>query len=293
MISDVQTSIVLHGGFGNQLFQWAFGHHAASKGLKVDFVFYNKTNLVEHTREPLQKLLQGCAHGRFRVEELSKFKFIRILQDPTHPKSPFQFKANRICNTLALPFTAPSLDSPKRYYFGYYQNSTLVHDLENILIRELEFSLNLEPISPIEKELIGAEVIHIRQGDTMTPTNLQRVGVLDSEYYARMPSKSSKTRVVVTDDVKGATLMFNGHQIDAFLGPEDLDVRRSLGVMSRSSLLFTANSTLSWWGGVLALNRGANVFIPDPFFRNVQPPPGRTFQYPGFQTVESSFLDLY
>jgi hypothetical protein len=69
-----------------------------------------------------------------------------------------------------------------------------------------------------------------------------------------------------------------------------LNVYQALAVMGRSSRLFTANSTLSWWGGFLAEGQGGNVVIPNPFFKNTQPAPGNAFQFPNFETLPSFFL---
>jgi hypothetical protein len=269
-------AVVLHGGMGNQLFQWAYGHSLAAKGFPVNFVFYEKPYLLDHTRESLEKYLYKCEHGDFLKVKLSRNKLIRVLQDPTHPRN-IKTKINKkLRNTLQEPFTIlPGLRATE-IYFGYYQNSSMVYELKDELIPELLTCLENRELSKLEKQLEGSEVIHIRQGDTKTPKNMERVGVLDSLYYSNLPKRRSDSRIVVTDDVLGAKVMLSNHDVD--------------GVYGQSSTLFTANSTLSWWGGVLAQSYGSTVYIPEPFFRNMNPAPGSAFNYPGFNRLPSSFL---
>lgn len=283
-------AVVLHGGMGNQLFQWAYGHSLAAKGFKVNFVFYEKPYLLDHTRESLERYLYTCEHGDFLRVKLSKNKLIRLLQDPTNPRN-IKVKINKkLRNTLQEPFTILPVSRASELYFGYFQNSSMVYELADTLIPELLFCLENRELTKLEKQLEGSEVIHIRQGDTKTPKNLERVGVLDSLYYSNLPERRSTSRVVVTDDVLGAKAILGNQDVDGFYGPEQLDVISSLRVMARSSTLFTANSTLSWWGGVLAQSYGASVYIPEPFFRNVNPLPGDAFNYPGFNRLPSFFL---
>ena len=172
--------VVLHGGMGNQLFQWAYGHSLAAKGFKVNFVFYEKSYLLDHTRESLEKYLYNCEHGDFLGVKLSKNKLIRVLQDPTHPRN-IKTKINkRLRNTLHEPFTILPGSRASELYFGYFQNSSMVYKLADTIIPELLFCLENRELTKLEKQLEGSEVIHIRQGDTKTPKNLERVGVLDS-----------------------------------------------------------------------------------------------------------------
>jgi hypothetical protein len=292
MEKSKDCAVVLHGGMGNQLFQWAYGHSLEKKGLKVNFVFYDKPYSLNHASESLATLIGTCKHGEFLRVGLSKYKIIRLIQDPTHPKNPKSKFDKKLINTLNQPFDIPLGTRSAEIYFGYYQSAAMVLQIADALIPEIVESLENREVTQLEKQLVGSEVVHIRQGDTMTPKNIQRVGVLNSTYYHNLPRKESALRIVVTDDVLGAKAILVNQDIDAFYGPGELDTKSSLRVMSRSSKLFTANSTLSWWGGLLAQSNGGSVYIPEPFFRNVIPSPGDAFQFPGFKYLPSSFLAL-
>ena len=290
MASNLQRAVVLHGGIGNQLFQWAYGHQLATKGFRVNFVFFNKPYKLAHTRESLQKYIRDCEHGTFSTLNLSSNRLIRTVQDPTDPYNPFSLLKNKLAKNLEDPFTIPNQNDSFAYHLGYYQNSSIVDKLKDILVPELLVSLDSGKKSSTTNDLVGAEVIHIRRGDTLTPQNMERVGVLSSEYYSKLPRKSAHRRIVVTDDIEGAKIILREQDIDTFYGPDDLSVKETLRVMANASSLYTANSSLSWWGGVLAQYQGAKVFIPDPYFRNFTPNPGNALSFPGFQKLPSDFI---
>jgi hypothetical protein len=119
---------------------------------------------------------------------------------------------------------------------------------------------------------------------------MKKVGVLSSEYYSQIPRLSLKRRIILTDDVKGASKVLPQVHIDDIYGPSDFDVYQTLGVMARAHSLYTANSTLSWWGGYLARSRGATVYIPHPYFRNFHASPGMAFADPSFSLMDSHFM---
>ena len=52
----------------------------------------------------------------------------------------------------------------------------------------------------------------------------------------------------------------------------------------------TANSTLSWWGAYIASKSGAQVFMPNPWFKNLHDWPGDAYYFPKAQLVQSRFI---
>ena len=284
-------NVVLHGGVGNQLFQFSFGHYLINSGFPTNFIFYKKEYELKHTRVFLETYFPICQHGDYKLGELPKSRAIRIIKDPTHPKNPLSYFRRSLSNDLSEPFKIPRATTNHHFYLGYYQNAQMVYELRETLIPELVKAISISPLGEVEKQLIGAEVIHLRLGDLLTEKNKLATGVLDLSYYENLPSRGANRRVGVTDDLAMAQEVLRKLKIDDFFGPEELDVKKTLGVMARSSLLFTGNSTLSWWGGVFAQHLGGEVFIPEPFYRNVTPRQSpETYDYPGFNKLPSSFL---
>ena len=287
-----EISVVLHGGAGNQLFQWAYGHYLACIDFKVSYKFYEKPYSLAHASQSISEYIDSCEHGTFLSVKLPMSKLLRTLADPTHPRSPISRIPGFVVNSLENTFLSEPLTKVGKFNFGYFQNFNYVFELRETIIPELTRSLFSKKISDFEVSLYGSEIIHVRQGDTMTLKNMSRVGVLDSRYYESIPPKFANKRIVLTDDVAGAEKTLSNSDIDAFIGPDQLDVASTLRVMSRSSKLYAANSTLAWWGGFLAQNNGAEVYIPEPFFLNVLPDSKNAFHYPGFKLKKSEFMRL-
>jgi hypothetical protein len=287
-------SIILHGGIGNQLFQWSFGHYLYLKGFRTRYVFFEKPYSLLHASESLGKFLDNCPHGNFQNIQLPSNRILAVLKDPSHQKSPKRLFPKLLSNTEYDPFFVKSYSLKEKYHLGYFQNHEIVSFVREAVVPELMNSLFSKKSATLEleNELSGAQVIHVRQGDTMTTRNMGRVGVLSSEYYADIPKRTGVLNIVLTDDPAGAKKIIDNRKIDAFLGPEELDVAATLRVMAHASSLYAANSTLAWWGGILAQSKGAEVHIPKPFFRNVNPRPGHAFDFPGFKFLESKFMEI-
>ena len=287
----MKQKVVLQGGTGNQLFQWAYAHFLADQGLDIELVFPVKKYSLEHTSLFLGDFLNSCEHIELKKKLFPENRAVRAFIDPSNSKSFFKVFPFVLQDTMDAPYERPKKIKhlELRYHLGYYQNWEIPYTFRNQLRTELWEAISSQGESALETDLIGVEVIHIRHGDTASAQNLATVGVLDSLYYKNLPAKSKSKRVVITDDIEGARETFGNIQIDEIFGPDDLNAYQALAVMSRSSRLFTANSTLSWWGGFLAEANSAEVFIPNPFFRNIDPNPGTAFFFPNFQTLPSIF----
>lgn len=289
--SKSKKYVILHGGSGNQLFQWAYAHYLNNLGLNVACLFVNKKYSIEHASNCISSFIKDCSHTRIDQMEISDNRILQVLKDPTHRKNPAKFIQRKVTNNSRMTFSYAKLNTKGKYLIGYFQNSDMIHHLKNNIATEIENNLRRKLVSnKLVDSLKNAQIIHIRQGDTMTSQNRNRVGVLGESYYRSLPLERELPVIVLTDDVEGAKKTLGSKKIDGFYGPSDLDVPATLGVMAAASKLFCANSTLAWWGGILALNNGAEVFIPDPFFLNVSPDPDAAFHYPGFKTIKSEFM---
>jgi hypothetical protein len=289
--------IILHGGLGNQLFQWAFGHSIYDPNHDLEYIFISpRKDALTHAKTSLADLKIPCSHGEFvnkasfSLEGLS-LKSLNVLN------SRFNCRSGRstMINTCDEPFNIPAnsifKDSKrKRIYFGYFHNKSIIEENFKSLATELYTAIQDQSHYTYESDMKGMDVIHIRGYKMENQGYKRNYGVLNYDFLKRVCRDTDQQRVLLTNDVQHAFEMSKGLKIDAILGPNDLNVFQCLALMAKAPRVYTANSTLSWWGGFLCLANGGEVFIPTPFYRDYKPNPGSAYEYEGFQTIQASFL---
>lgn len=285
--------VYLSGGLGNQLFQWSFGHFLSQKtGTAIKIIKFPVRAQIAHANLNLSDYFPFCDHCSFG--KISTPMFINQFLDPWNSKFR-NLRRERLADFRSDPFMLHSnIEINSRFgYLGYFQNVDFVHEVQNTV--RFEIKSVLEPQTQQLRNLpkkLPLEIIHVRRGDTLTLANQARVGVLDVDYYLSLirPKSTNMYRIIVTDDVHGAQSVITKIKPDKILGPESLDVLNTLALMSRATRLVMANSTLSWWGGFLALSNGAEIVAPKPFFKSQDLHSGDALDYPGFVTAESVFI---
>lgn len=288
------AQVHLSGGIGNQLFQVGFAHYLnLIRGTQVSIRKPKLAFGLPHTHLSFFDGNFFCQHCTYTIDQGN-----RLWNELMNP-----WKQLNLANFLGRfedfrnrPFLSPrelGVIQGNTGYLGYFQNIEFVLPIADVIQREITQVLE----ERVHESLMvdyrsNLEVIHVRQGDTKSLANRKRVGVLDHLYYQKLLERKSKRdwRVVVTDDVEGAQEILQGIEVDKIFGPSDLDPWETLWVMANSRRLVAANSTFSWWGGFLALENGAEVVIPKPFFVSSELDTKGALKYPGFKEAESSFI---
>jgi Glycosyl transferase family 11 len=290
--------IYLSGGIGNQLFQISFAHFLQSQNnSNVQVVKLSTNKGPIHSRLSFFQNSTECSHCELRINR--GMPFFNDIINPWN-RSQNRSLGLRVLDYRHEPFIKPleiELKGNRFTYLGYFQNKEFVLPIQDSLISDIKKILtNYDLPSELMSKDFQYEVIHIRQGDTKTFRNLKRVGILSGGYYSSVllrkirVSEGSK-RIVITDDKSGAHQVLRGIKYDALYGPDDLSPYQALKVMASAGSLITANSTFSWWGGLLAMENGAEVIIPQPFFISPELSADEALAYPGFSQAHSSFIN--
>jgi hypothetical protein len=74
-----------------------------------------------------------------------------------------------------------------------------------------------------------------------------------------------KNPIVVTDDVLHTQKVLPKLDEVRILGPNQANEWESFQIMANSKLVVIANSTFSWWAGMVALKRGGRLIAPHPW----------------------------
>lgn len=294
----MRKNIVLSGGLGNQLFQFAFLHNLhAEVSSKIGIYFPHPEDGARSFN--LEELAKNCHHvgmirnrrsfltdSRFQCLGFIRFRFPRLY---IRFFSKIDFNEENAYSCLEnLNFYS--------YFSGYFQNWKYVSKVIDSLETEIRPLLEKE-FATLPEELRSSlfAVLHFRRGD-MTKY-WETMGILDRSYFERVEKEAmagigGTIKVVVLTDDKEAALKAFPERASYIYGPDEVSEWQALALMSKARFVITSNSTFSWWGGLLASRNGGTAYIPDPWFLNWSPDPKAAFAYPGFVSCRSTFTPI-
>jgi len=254
------------GGLGNQLFVWAAAHELTQiYEEEVKIFYYYPENKNEPRRFELQTLLENCGHGiSAKNSKLASF-LMRLLD--------FMGKYPK-CRSLAVSLLSIDENSDPcrdivtrarkpRIIRGFFQNDSLVERNRELLLPELEKTLNSihGKNSKMENTQNTKCAIHVRRGDSVA--NIDTAGVLRVDYYTSQIIKYQEVNIF-SDDATIIDLFRNDNKKKYnFFTPESMSTWETLKEISENEVIISANSTFSWWASKIAMWRyDSTVYFP-------------------------------
>lgn len=250
-----QLSVVpLRGGFGNQLFCWAYGVNLQSKGHKVYF----------DTGSDLGRgfALEGLI-GRPQTVELPGLIWRRMgSSSPIWEMLPF---VDRIIEDEKLPPVKRVPNRKLSLHWGYWQSHDYFSDITSTVDDELKSWLDLDSVA-----LLPSCGVHVRRGDYVSDTGAaETLGTQPLAYYrsamARMKERGIDRFVVYTDDREWVANNLLAENVQ--LAPEGSATSDFLGLASSKAVVMS-NSSFSWWAAFLASRRGVEILGPANWFNS-------------------------
>ncbi len=277
----------LSGRLGNQLFQWAFAHKLASNYSSKVTLFLDSSHANGFEGDDLYSHLEECDH----IEAIARKDLVGLtikgLDKVSTLNIPLSSLIEKKFNFLRTKdsYLIPTLPSQRpNLVTGFYINSRNVEDVEEVIYPEMQKILGqIEIPTNLPARY---QYIHIRRGDYVTtdPT----YGLIGVGHYKRFLNKELPL-VIGTDDVISATPVIADLNPDFVFSSSNSTAWQALKMMAMADSLVLANSTLSWWGGFLASNRGKIVYSPSPFYKDDYEN-DELLQYRKFIKVKSEFL---
>lgn len=238
--------IQIHGGLGNQLFQYAFARVMSleqNKNIFLDVSFYN--------------------FSKNRNYDLSKFHIanFKMLKLPLFYMTLKFFNTTKI-NKLVNKFIYFEKHSCKyskinynkfKYYSGYFQSEKYFSKYRNILLDELKLK---KPINPNVLSHISntqnSVAIHIRRGDYFNKNNILHYNTFTIDYYYEAINLiSTKLKnpffFIFSDDIKWCKQNLKINYLHKFMNISNPEV--DLILISKCEHQILSNSTYGWWGG--------------------------------------------
>ena len=278
--------IMCQGGLGNQLFTLNAAHILSKTyGVRVNLTFDAPNR---HVDRPIQVggLLNVCRHDLTASYKSSLFRMCDLIDRTQNRFSPL----GKLINLQTIFLDTHNLEAPlslsttpPNLVRGYFQNANQV--LRWLPSYSDEIYSFLDSIPMFSGLPMEYQAFHIRRGDYVT--NRGTLGELEPEYY--LNTRENSLPLIITTDYSGPKenlqKFYPGAQI---IGPGDADVWTSFKILSRARKLTIANSTYSWWAGVLANGLEAEVVRPRQW-NKIQTLSSEYLIHPQFREVENSF----
>lgn len=280
------VAILCQGGLGNQLFTLNAAHLLSTTyASKVSITFDSPQR---RTDRPVE------------IEDLVNDYFPNLQIKTSHTLFKASDILDRINGRIGLNFDDAFLKSlildsrrldagvvisrkPPKVVRGYFQNSEQV--LEFFPNYSEQFNLYLESIK-IDIELPKKyQAFHIRRGDYVL--HRDSLGELLPEFYLNSREESLPL-VISTDDVNFLKEIRDTFPEAILIGPKEASVWQSFKILCQAANLTIANSTFSWWAGVLAESNGSQVIRPKRW-NKVETLRSNYLHHPKFIEMESYF----
>ncbi|TDE04761.1 alpha-1,2-fucosyltransferase [Flavobacterium sandaracinum] len=259
--------IIVSGGLGNQMFQYALYLSLKEKGknVKLDTSLFNFAKM--HNGYELERCF-GLNIPKVKVTNWGILKLRTILK--------YKFKS--IVYNDKLNYDEQVFKSKCTYLNGSWQSEMYFKQIENS-VREAFVFKNID----VENQKVAKEIhstksvsLHIRQGDYLE--NSIYAGVCTEEYYLNainsliheIGNEQNTMFYVFSDDKAFANQFINKLNLNARLVDFNNGVNsyKDMYLMSLCKHNIIANSSFSWWGAWLNNNPNKIVIAPNRWFGN-------------------------
>jgi hypothetical protein len=257
----------LKGGFGNQLFQYAFGYNLAKKKnahLVLDSITYLNSDPLrnyglhnlnipnKHLHTKAQKKLFLLAR---KLLKFSKPHVHHEIQDFIYSDTVLEYSGDIILD-------------------GYFQNERYFSNSRSDLIHIFEHASHQFKDQDIYKKIINKNSIalHIRRGDyVQNKTTNEFHGTCDLSYFEQAQelfNNTQPTYFIFTDDIEWAKENLKINQEHYFIHDYIQNDFNEFILMMHCKHYIISNSTFSWWAAWLCTNENKKIVCPKRWFKN-------------------------
>jgi hypothetical protein len=247
-------TVVVQGGLGNQLFQYAYGRVLTELGKEVvyDISFFD-TNTEYTKREYL----------------LNKFLFGQTI--PTTKDHSNESLFTRILNKLDIDrrvrYIPINQQADNYVASGYFTTEKYFLSLREILLKEIVLTEKSEAYKEWEQKILHANkplIIHARRTDYVGSGFVN----LGEEYYTKALQSFDQDCDIFafSDDIVWLEKTLK-RQVTSVSGNGLKDYEEMM-LMSLGQNFIIANSTFSWWGAWLSQREHKKVVAPKKWFKS-------------------------
>lgn len=271
--------VKLHGGLGNQMFQYAAARSLIKNEgcVSVDTRFFKKTDNTEtftarqYELGIFENIKAREASGYYVNLFNSNALFFKLRRKSL--KSSIKFIEQKGHNYEYISFQEFN-EFKYLYLDGYFQSEKYFKHIRIELLNEFEFPA-LDKKNEILKKKIenstNSVSIHIRRADYLKPIFSDVIGVLPVDYYYNAltclgTSLADKNLFIFSDDIEWVKENFTPKEENFFFIENNKEEGwKDMALMTACKHHIIANSSFSWWGAWLSKNSG-KIFAPHNWF---------------------------
>ena len=258
--------LILSGGLGNQMFEYAFYLSCKNKGIKLKL----NRDLYEVSRMHNGYLL-GHVFGvpESEVTKSSKLSvFITRIIHRYHP-------AHLVYSDTPMMFSEKAFRTNRIFIDGCFINPLYFESIRELISKAFVFrEIDSYNMCLGERMLSDNSVsIHIRRGDYL---NNPVYGVCNEDYYEKAirhieKQVSNPSFFVFSDDLEWSDklMRYLGVNYKLITINTGVDSYKDMYLMTRCRHNIIANSTFSWWGAWLNNNPGKIVIAPNKWTTSI------------------------
>ncbi len=256
--------VIIKGGLGNQMFQYALALAMRRRGydVTIDISSYNFVRM--HNGYELEKVF-GISEKLINAKGIYLY-MLRFL----HKFTPRCLTTNDVLTFKPIVFTSPRL-----YVQGYWQDEKYFADFKNDLFSVFEFkkidNYNLNVAT--EMKSCDSVSIHIRRGDYKA----YGMTIIKDDYYEKAVRKildiiPSPIFYIFSDDpIESENIAKNLHiKYKLVTHNNQENSYKDMYLMSQCKHNIIANSSFSWWGAWLNTNKDKMVIAPKVWDNDVE-----------------------
>jgi hypothetical protein len=264
-----RIQVELNGGLGNQLFQWASG---------VNLAIEHQRNLELHTFRLTQRKLGITLEIANRVWPNTSIKDSALNAFTEYPgaKRVHECKVKRkiykrgYYQEKDFSYNEIPVENKNLYLRGYFQSWKYFEQHIPLMRSTISDFQSENPVYRNLLEQIQSEqwiAIHLRRGDYIH--NQEIYATTSKKFYSNAirnltASNQNLHSVIFTDSPEYVTELVPSHDLVISIA-EDLTPMENLILMSKAQALIGANSTFSWWAGLIMDENKRKIF-PSKWF---------------------------
>ena len=272
--SMTEVKVLLKGGLGNQMFQYAAARAIALRSglnsVTLDASWFDKSHDPSSTTKRAFEL-DFLSNDAVKISTGSRSAW-EIIPNSLKKLLPIR---NRLTETSLSFDSRVTFTEPPVTLDGYFQSEKYFEDFKQIIANDFRVRTEALPTSlkKLHTEISTSKslAIHVRRGDYLTNKNANSVyGITSLDYYqnslAIMQADSRFDRLYVFSDdpewVSAQEIFQKGEVVQPSTDKSIWD----LWLMSAAESFIIANSSYSWWGAWLGQSSEKKVIAPSPWF---------------------------